>query len=487
MVRERRKSFFEASRRITEMANTSSQSTIFESPKKKRSRRQEQSDETIHHAPARRSNRLRGIQVPQLSLSGIVTRRQTRSAKSKNNSKNQNEPANDEGGDASHSRVSDDPSPVQANKIQCRRVTVYLERLNIGTMRELFDIGNPPERRLSSHQPSDSVIHVSPRKITTRRCTIDVDRMDFSSYRPLPTIEEHVQEDVDNEAEIQDELEIEQYDPPQLDVQIPELDIQLVDDIDKQTDETLNEPVEEMEVEETEPIHSLSAAEVMQTQSSAKTFVDTLSSIISDQNKTMYMRPSTPTLTQRTSADSTLTPGKLVQMMETQSDDTEDSSLSLSQMNLGRDEDVASTYFHTSVDRASANHGRAMVPFRNNHLQSSQTDTQISWNLHRSISDDSLAVGYSQSYSDINTSDTAVIEPKKCFIDSEHISYGCFIKYSKDTFAVNCFDHGNTVIKHHFLSKFCRTYFSALNPHFTGHLWMTNTTGMLLRMNTFGN
>lgn len=70
------------------------------------------------------------------------------------------------------------------------------------------------------------------------------------------------------------------------------------------------------------------------------------------------------------------------------------------------------------------------------------------------------------------------------FFDSNCISYGPFVKYQSDTFAVNSFFHGNGAIQHHFLSKFCRSYLAALNEQFTGHLYTTEVTGIYLKPNS---
>lgn len=453
MVRERRKSFYEATRRIADLANTFSQSTIVESPKRKRTKRQDSPE-----PPYRRSNRLRGIRAAECSLSS-VTRRQTRSTKTKGNLRNRTE------------SIDDLPSNnveilEQPQKIQNRRATVAVERLSQETINEWLGIECPPQSDLSSSQPARNIVQVSPRKITSHRCSVYLERMDMSSYRVLPTIEEQAQLEDDIQPP---ELNVEQ---PESDVQTPESDIQLPDfdmPIDRFEDVTI-EPIED--------IPMIDAAR--QSQNDAQTYVNAFSSIISDQNISLYFqaaRPSTPSPPRRMSLeDRPLTPSKLVQdMMDTEFENSQCTTISLDHDY----NDTQSTYFHMPIEPT-----RATIPFRNRCLQSSQTNTQISWNLHRSVSDDSIAVGYSQSTSDY-FSDAGVIKPKKGFIDSNRISYGPFVKYQTDTFAVNFFDHGNEAIQNHFLSKFCRSYFAALNAQFKGHLYTTEITGIYLKLNSF--
>ncbi|XP_055297587.1 uncharacterized protein LOC129566075 [Sitodiplosis mosellana] len=458
MVRERRKSFYEAIRRIADLTLIPSQSTIVESPKRKIARRQEPPK------PPRRSNRLRGIHVAESSLN-IPIRRQTRSNKTQTNSTNVANAAQ------------------QPRKIQCRRVTVALERMSTQTMNEMLGIENSTVPPFSPPALAASIVHVSPRRIATRRCTVNLERMDLSSYRVLPPIEESVHEDQPEQQDElvveQPELEIELSSAPTPAIELPLQDIELrgLDDSDiiMQMEDL---PVEDVAIEEDVSVDTLTETEAV-----AEILVDTMSSFGLFQLG--LPRPSTPTPPprQRTSLDAPLTPGKIVdEMMDTDSEHSQDCIVSLSRMNLSVDTDsevLASTYFHLPSE-TSLRPCRALVPFRNRHQQSSQTETMISWTPHGSISQDSIAVECSQSMSDIFCDQTGIVEPKKGFIDSDRISYGAIVKYRTDTFAVNCFDHGDDTIRYHFLSKFCRSYCAALNSQFTGKLCTTKTTARLM-------
>lgn len=96
--------------------------------------------------------------------------------------------------------------------------------------------------------------------------------------------------------------------------------------------------------------------------------------------------------------------------------------------------------------------------------------------IHGSVSDDSLAVRLSKSSND-SLHETSVYEPKKCFVDSEHVSYDAFVQFGTTKFAVNQFDQTDDGVRHYFLSKFCRSHLAILNAHFEGYLHVTDTTG----------
>lgn len=70
------------------------------------------------------------------------------------------------------------------------------------------------------------------------------------------------------------------------------------------------------------------------------------------------------------------------------------------------------------------------------------------------------------------------IEPPKCFIDSPKVSFNAIVQLERATFAVNYFDHRDGSIEHHFLGKFDRVHFPALNT-FEGTLWVSQITGKI--------
>lgn len=491
-MRQRRKSYFEANRRISilaEIAAIPSQSTIVE-------RLQKQPTQ-----PVRASNRLKGIGVSDASLI-IVSKRQTRSKNLKNRMNQLNE------------ALSKDVTNVeQPRKIQCRRVTVALERMNTDTINDFLGIEQPQNVvRLSQpiqvspskittrrctinlrriEMPATNVIDVSPAKIkirrsqvnvlpmaattdanpndilmsptkiTARRCTVNLQRMDFSKYRELSTIDE--QEHGRGREREPEQIEIEHE---------VELEHELADGFEPQQPIDYDEVPSSTEFQaRISLMDTLSAEEGFQIENDV--IDNTMSTIISDQNIRNATIPSI-------SPELPFTPSTIVaEAMEMQQNDSKESIISLDRMNLDDDQ---TTYFHETDASQSTHLTQTLRPTRNQLLQSSQTHTQISWFVHGSCSDDSIAVGYSQSNTgDLNDSGSErlsnVVELKKSFIDSPHISFDSFIKYERNTFAVNHFDHGNENIRIHFLSKFCRAHFPALNEQFTGHLFTTRTTG----------
>lgn len=69
----------------------------------------------------------------------------------------------------------------------------------------------------------------------------------------------------------------------------------------------------------------------------------------------------------------------------------------------------------------------------------------------------------------------------KCFVDSPYVSYGKFIEYGNEMFAINCLDNNNLSIRHHFLTKFSSDHIHALNLYFQGNLWVSEITGSFSR------
>lgn len=130
-----------------------------------------------------------------------------------------------------------------------------------------------------------------------------------------------------------------------------------------------------------------------------------------------------------------------------------------------------------------SNHS-SKLPALNQQLQFSHTAVFIPWNPGSGISEDLDAVHCSRRSVD-SVSEAGVVEPKKYFIDSSNISYGHLIKYGSVTLSVNCFNHGDRSIEHHFLSKFCRGFIAEINSDFKGYIYASNTTGRYLHTNFY--
>lgn len=124
-----------------------------------------------------------------------------------------------------------------------------------------------------------------------------------------------------------------------------------------------------------------------------------------------------------------------------------------------------------------------VAPINIQQMLLSQTEQYYPWNFNRSSSNNSIntmAVHYDgrppETTAQFNANGDRSTS-NKCFIDSPHVSYGKFITYGNETFAVNCLDHENQNIRHHFLSKYSSENIHALNNYFHGNLWVTEITG----------
>lgn len=118
---------------------------------------------------------------------------------------------------------------------------------------------------------------------------------------------------------------------------------------------------------------------------------------------------------------------------------------------------------------------QAIVPFRTQQFRTSQTVNYIPWRVSTSTMGHSTSVQYQRSQI-ASPNAASLSETKKCFIDSSDVMYGSIVNVKNNEFAVNCFDHGNPSIKHHFISKFDRTLFESLRS-FNHDLWVSEITG----------
>lgn len=185
MIRQRRKSFYSAKKRITEQANLSSSLSTAASSQKNPKKSSTQPD-----PPVRTSGRLRGekASASQNALHTIDQKKapfnrheQAKNAKISNNLKNITNHLN-----IDKLRTNENVNVTKPAKVVMRRVTVGLDRLNQETINRYLD-GNV--RRDV----------VAPNRITTRRCTVNLTRMDLSRYRALPAIQEDAISDADEE------------------------------------------------------------------------------------------------------------------------------------------------------------------------------------------------------------------------------------------------------------------------------------------------
>lgn len=465
-MRPRRKSFYVASKRIKDNANATlslSQSAISEVPSK---RTPPKRLAKTTPSPVRSSARLKGID-PTISDSNVPSKRQKRT----NNSISPKNVANEIDGD--HLETNYEVNDVPANAIPpCRSVTICLDRLSPETIKRYLKGSKPPPRRFSTSHAEVASGSVTAKKVLLRRCTVNLERMDLSQINALPTIREAESE---NEADLIEPV-IDHDEPEETDSSHFEV---FEDDLSER-----NEPSPDMEMSNSEDDFEYDghndelqenvpfidenmnaivekSPEIMLTGTTTTFYEsnddDDMSSEISDQNLQSPLHESTA-----------------LQAMDYHSDESRESSISLSRMDLDADDESSA---HAS--EASTYFSLAVQPVNNQPILSSQTHSYISWNVNRSISsdDDSLAVGYPTT-SNENLSEVA--EPlKRGFIDSPYVSYGAIIKFKTIKFAVNCFDHNDKSIKLHFLSKFCRNHLSALNKDFTGYLLMSETTGRI--------
>lgn len=508
MVRERRKSFYLAQTRITEtydVLNAPSQSTIIESKSSKKPRkRADRQTNSPSHQPLRSSNRLKGISVPEADLVMVSAFSKRRSNKASKNASNRINEEVENGAE-----IVQRPQPIK-----CRRVTVALERLNTDTINEIIGARTPRRKRQmnSSQQahdivrepgpmspviPSGQIGHVSPRKITKRRLTVNLERIDLSEYADVSSTNEHrdslnekSQEEPCNEPDqiqpiscdfMEDEMILgDSFDAPPHD----ESERDLPSPIDfNATEDSGCDLSLAMEIDPairsiTSKLPSMQIASKLFEGGTSRLPSRRTSSIISDQNI-------------RNAATITLTPSIIVSQANSEIRDRDSQKstepvttmtrLNWTKLMYDEQDNESCIYNGSSLDDESTNNSQALVLYQPSQDQqsSSQLFTQNTWTLDSRISVNSIAVEYSRCSSDRDFfSGTGFVEPKKCFMDSPHITYGAFVQCDSSKFAVNCFDHGDDNIQYHFLSKFNRKHFSVLGSQFKGRLYTTDITGM---------
>lgn len=146
------------------------------------------------------------------------------------------------------------------------------------------------------------------------------------------------------------------------------------------------------------------------------------------------------------------------------------------------DEDDKSTHCDLDSDGSSEisdqNKSQPFIQINNEQFLISQTSNYIPLdNIGRSVSVTGNSF-ISQNESDLDDNRYHMpIEPKKYFVDSSCVSYGAFIKYKTETFAVNYLGHDNKTIRRHFLSKFSRDHLHTLSTNFNDLLYVSDVTG----------
>lgn len=363
MIRQRRKSFYSAKKRITEQINaSSSQSTVASSQKNPKK------SSTQPDPPLRTSGRLRGekasasqnvLHTIEQTKAPVNRHAQSKNAKISNNLKNIKNHLN-----IDELRTNENVNVIQPARVKRRRLTVALDRLNQETINEYL---RDARRNV-----------VVPNRIATRRCTVNLTRMDLSQYRALPVIQERpsIEEEVisDADEEDTDEGNVDEGDadePVEDDVEMDTLD-----DVATETTETSSVFAQKTSQPSSMPIPD---------RTFSFPFSRILPSVLDDAMDTEEIDQSE---------------------MDAQSESSEIVRDSLSKINLADDVESthycptnATTYFSAAVPTAhrstkistssdeSTHISYAQMPVTMQQLQSSQTREPVPWFEHISFFD----------------------------------------------------------------------------------------------------
>lgn len=434
-MRERRKSFYTAQRRISAQKDEpSSQSTVAPSQKRPRRGQANQSD------PPQSNGR---VEAPQSS--GRLKPTNTPAVQNNNNIISKNRPnSNTAKGpknlrhiknviDIDKLRTNQTVNIVKPCVVRKRRVTVALDRMPPEIVNQYRKNDDDARENITVSQP----VQRSPpdlKKIATRRYTVNLDRMDFSKYRnKLPPIPEATPPDAASSVLVQKPRQ------PPVNVPTETFDImsRLLPSVASNRMETDDNGPADME----DPSDTFEESGIQLENLRLDDHEDaddetgmTDTSHVSTQSDTTY-------LTQASVVPTYRKPKKRI----------------LS------DSDTST---HESLG--------GVIPVAQQQLLSSQTREPVPWLIDNSVSDNSLIVNPSKSGNE-SLSDSSVAEPRIGFIDSPHVSYGAIVRSEKTKFSVNQFDQN---VEAFFLSKFSRTHFTALNATFRGCLYATAITGI---------
>lgn len=367
-----------------------------------------------------------------------------------------------------------------------RPFRIQLKRLSVGTMNRMLGTESHHQENSLQIESNDVSNKVAPGRIISRRFSVDSDTLSRISMDGL------------SELEIKQEVPLAQSTPlvaskkstfgRRLELNLKRVSIRTLSrwmPTARPTEHLIDDPVEDLQNE----IHEMENLSMIN--DSIQVNRD-MSSILSNQNidhvhsvsaqnesrktdmrpsmiETVFQKQNVPFL--KPIAQSTpisLTPAAIVREARLSQDSAIHQSI---------DDDNA-TYFSDPTCESTIYFSPVPI-VQNQQIQSSQTREPIPWYINGSFTGESIAAHCSSS-SNFLTDD---VEPKKGFIDSTFLSYRPFITYKSDKFAINCFDHGDKSIKHHFLSKFNRFHFPALNycaSSLKGFLYTTKITAHLL-------
>lgn len=456
MIPERRKSFYDAKRRITECAKrlNSSQSTIAEE-KKIRTRAQPTRAQPKRTQPTRsQPTRSKGSNAPVIS-STAINKRQTRSSKTKPEKVKRRRNAVDavEQNPSSSNEHQELAKYVPEEEIpRMRSFVLKLDKMSDDFVNRHLLLNRPPMSQSMSCDSDEA------RKIINRRCTVNLDRADLSASGAKRTIDE-------NENQIEPQLPVH---PPTSEV---EDDVATFYESDHESSSVISNQNRTLLLQE----ESMDTAYGTQNEASGDEEQETMD-VDSDGVESVVLRIDVELAQLSSSLQAQVSNHRgeeIRPVINVHTQQPEYNGISVNRMDL----DLNTDETHATQDASTQDTVYfSELPQRvtTQEQRTSQTLNYVRWNITGSLSNPDAAQGPS-SENDISR-EGSTVEPKKCFIDSSLVSYGAFIEYKAAKFAINRFDHGDESIQDHFLSKFDRAHFSALST-MNGYLWTSETTG----------
>lgn len=432
-MRERRKSFYTAQRRIsTQKDEPSSQSTVAPSQKRPRRGQTNQSDppqsngrvEAPQSSGRRKPTNTPAVRNNNNIISKNPSNSQSNTAKGPKNLKHIKNVIN-----IDELRTNQTVNIVKPCVVRKRRVTVAVDRMAPEIVNRYRENDDNARQNISVSQP----VQRSPpdlNKIATRRYTVNLERMDFSKYRNrLPPIPEATPPDAASSVMVQK--------PRQAPINVPPKTFDIMSRLLPSVVSNRMEIDDPSDTFEESGIQLENLRLDNHEDADDETEMTINTSHVSAQSVSTYLTKATVIPAHRKPREPILS-----------------------------DSDTST---HDSLG--------GVIPVAQQQVLSSQTREPISWLINNSVSDNSLIVNACKSGNE-SLSDTSVVEPRIGFIDSPHVSYEAIVRFEDTQFSVNQFDQSDKSIQDYFLSKFSRTHFGALNATFKGRLYVTATTGI---------
>lgn len=370
-------------------------------------------------------------------------------------------------------------------------IFIRLDRLDSATIQQYLGNSGRPMRQSPAENPKSMACNgPTARRIINRRCTVNMDRIDVSQHQPR----HH-----DNNVQLEPSLPTPQ--PPAADLlsSSPHETEKAIDQSDDDADSSVVTPdsglpsdrVDSPEVEPDQADQMSDASTYFEEEIEETAHADeegesamdsesiSVQNFVVTQSQLMVARERYEDMNANFSYDSR--DFDVTAAVDAEADDEHDSDDNSSTYCSGnyRFTIIIAINILCVLLYLQLSGVPGLTPVNITQLLLSQASQYHAYDFDRSSSNCSVDVNYDggETSGQFGSRAGEQYTRSKLFVDSANISYGTFVQYDKETFAINSLDHDKKTIRHHFLSKFSRDNIGAINTYTQGNLYMTETTG----------